>query len=129
MKRQLIKKSSLYCRVLLAGIMLCGCGGRPHHLNLYNKFYTPVMSEKEVKTLKSSGDYPKKVIAMTSLSIQTMRKISYALRNFYGCAYIGGSEFIGEDEYHTYYDGFDLTRFSTDEVKDPERLAQKVGAN
>ncbi|MGX2985565.1 hypothetical protein ACWIWK_08920 [Helicobacter sp. 23-1048] len=127
MTRQIIQKASLYFGVLLAGFILCGCGGRPHHLNLYNKFYTPVMSEKEVKTLKSSGDYPKKVIAKTSLSIKTMQNISYALINFYGCAYIGGSEFIGEDEYLIY--GFNMTKFSTDDVKDPERLAQKVGAN
>lgn len=130
MTRQIMQKASLYFGVLLAGIMLCGCYTayeRPHHLSLYHKYYTPNMSEKEVKTLKSRGEYPKEIIVKSSLDIATMRKFNTALLNFYGCYLIGQSNFIGKDEYHTY--GSDYTRFSTDDVKDPERLAQKVGAN
>ena len=141
MKRQLIKKSSLYFGVLLAGIMLCGCYTtyeRPHHLSLYHKYYTPNMSEKEVKTLKSRGEYPKEIIVKSSLDIATMRKFNTALLNFYGCYLIGQSNFIGRDGFRykvsSSIDAWGISHdeyeyFKTDDVKDPERLAQKVGAN
>ncbi|MGX2970759.1 hypothetical protein [Helicobacter sp. T3_23-1059] len=141
MKRQLIKKSSLYCGVLLAGIMLCGCYTtyeRPHHLNLYNKFYTPAMKEQEVKALKSKGDFPKEIIAKSGLSRNLAEKFHSELVNFYGCILIGQSHFIGEDGFtyksSTSIDAYGISHdeyeyFKTDDVKDPERLAQKVGAN
>lgn len=103
-------------RVILAGVILCGCG-EPDYLNLYDKYYTPAMSEKEVKALKSSGDYPKEMIAKTNLSSAQIRKFDNALINFYKCAYIGGSDFETNNRY------IQIDR------KDPERLAQKVGAN
>lgn len=142
MTRQIMQKASLYFGVLLAGVILCGCYTyyeRPHHLSLYHKYYTPNMSEKEVKTLKSRGDYPKEIVVKSGLDSAEMQKFHSALINFYGCYMIGHSGFIGRDGFERYkvssgIDAWGLSRdeyeyFQTDDVKDPERLAQEVGAN
>ena len=130
------------CLGILAGVILCGCTtyyGRPHHLSLYNRFYTPNTSGDKVKVLLSSGDYPTEIIVKSGLNITQMQNLNKALIDFYGCVFIGESSFIGEDDFHrykvsTHTDAYGISTneyeiFRTDDVKDPERLALQVMAN
>lgn len=112
---------------ILVGLMLYGCNSEEPQVDLYTKYYTPAMTDKQVKALKSLQKYPKEVQRISTDLSNSNERLFFEINVVYGCTYIGESHFNGTDMYEVgsgkYGNEF------TDDFKHPERLARKLGAN
>lgn len=112
------KMRPTHITMLLVSLIICGCANNKP-MDLYARHYHPAISNKDVKKLKDKKEYPNKLDSQIGLSVPQAQTLHNSLINFYGCVYLGKSEF----------QRMERLNFITNHIESPRKLAQAVGAN